>query len=293
MALPSDQTRAQPPSDSDRTAMPLTSPLSGASERALAVDAAGEQTTLALSIGTRLNEFEITGVIGEGGFGIVYAAHDHSLDRAVALKEYMPGALATRTQGVSVSVRSNRHRETFELGLKSFVNEARLLARFDHPSLVKVYRFWEAHGTAYMVMPHYQGETLKSRLKSAGASPDEAWLRKLLASLLEALDVIHQENVFHRDIAPDNILLLDEDVPVLLDFGAARTRMPSASRCPRGLRPARIRSTPSSTSTAGKWPSASRNCAWLHTTRTSCGLRWPMWRRASVNTQIDFPVVFA
>lgn len=224
MALPSDQTRAQPPNDSegDRTAMPPTSPLSGAIERVPAGDALDEQTMLALPVGTRLNEFEITGTIGEGGFGIVYAAHDHSLDRAVALKEYMPGALATRTQGVSVSVRSNRHRETFELGLKSFVNEARLLARFDHPSLVKVYRFWEAHGTAYMVMPHYQGETLKSRLRSAGASPDEAWLRKLLGSLLEALEVIHQENVFHRDIAPDNILLLAEDVPVLLDFGAAR-----------------------------------------------------------------------
>lgn len=222
MALSSDQTRAQPPSDSDRTAMPPTSPMSGAIERAPADDALGEPTLLALPVGTRLNEFEITGTIGEGGFGIVYAAHDHSLDRAVALKEYMPGALAMRTQGVSVSVRSNRHRETFELGLKSFVNEARLLARFDHPSLVKVYRFWEAHGTAYMVMPHYQGETLKSRLKRAGASPDEAWLRKLLASLLEALEVIHQENVFHRDIAPDNILLLEADVPVLLDFGAAR-----------------------------------------------------------------------
>jgi serine/threonine protein kinase len=108
----------------------------------------------------------------------------------------MPAALAARIGGVTVSVRATRHAETFQLGLRSFVNEAKLLARFDHPSLVKVYRFWEAHGTAYMAMPQYHGETLKNRLKQSNVPPDEAWLRTLLASLLDALEVIHQENVF-------------------------------------------------------------------------------------------------
>ena len=84
-------------------------------------------------------------------------------DRRVALKEYMPSSLAARVGGTQVSVKSERHRETFEAGLKSFVNEARLLAQFDHPSLVKVYRFWEANGTAYMVMPFYEGITLQGR----------------------------------------------------------------------------------------------------------------------------------
>ena len=107
-----------------------------------------------LPIGTHLGEFEThASCVGEGGFGIVYLAHDHSLQRRVALKEYMPSSLAARTGGSQVSVKSERHRETFEAGLKSFINEARLLASFDHPSLVKVYRFWEANGTAYMVMP--------------------------------------------------------------------------------------------------------------------------------------------
>ena len=224
MTPPSDETRI--PLDHDRTAMPAA-PVADAVDVRLtpgaSTQAGAEPAGLALPIGTRLNEFEITGVIGEGGFGIVYAAHDHSLDRDVALKEYMPAALALRTQGVTVSVRSERHRETFQLGLKSFVNEARLLARFDHPSLVKVYRFWEAHGTAYMVMPQYHGETLKARIKKPSSTPpDEAWLRRLLMSVMDALEVIHQENVFHRDIAPDNIMLLEDDVPVLLDFGAAR-----------------------------------------------------------------------
>ena len=127
-----------------------------------------------LATGTKLGEFEITGLVGEGGFGIVYLAYDHSLEREIALKEYMPSALAARTGTLTVSVKSERHQDTFQAGLKSFINEARLLARFDHASLVKVYRFWEANGTAYMVMPFYRGLTLKETLRDLGGAPDEA-----------------------------------------------------------------------------------------------------------------------
>ncbi len=176
-----------------------------------------------LPVGFYLGEFEVIKVLGEGGFGIVYLADDHSLGRRVALKEYMPSSLAQRVGGTQVSVKSERHRETFEAGLKSFVNEARLLAQFDHPSLVKVYRFWEANGTAYMVMPFYEGITLKDELKAMGAPPDENWLRELLEPLTEALAVIHTEQCYHRDIAPDNVILLKgSNRPLLLDFGAAR-----------------------------------------------------------------------
>ncbi|MDR5740960.1 MULTISPECIES: serine/threonine-protein kinase [unclassified Caballeronia] len=174
--------------------------------------------------GTRLGEFEILGLIGEGGFGIVYRALDTSLDREVALKEYMPSALASRVGATQVQVKSSRYESMFRAGLKSFINdEARLLARFDHQSLVKVYRFWEANGTAYMVMPYYRGVTLKDALKAMPGPPDEAWLRALLTPLVDALAVLHASNCFHRDIAPDNIILLDDGHrPVLLDFGAAR-----------------------------------------------------------------------
>lgn len=175
----------------------------------------------ALPVGTRLNEFEITGILGEGGFGIVYLAQDTTLERQVALKEYMP-SFASRTTQAHVSVKSAYNADSFEAGRRSFINEARLLAQFDHPSLVKVYRFWEANGTAYMVMPYYRGATLKQTLQERGAPPDEAWLKALLGPLLDALDVIHQHQCFHRDIAPDNILMLDEGRPLLLDFGAAR-----------------------------------------------------------------------
>jgi hypothetical protein len=175
----------------------------------------------ALPAGTRLGEFEVADLLGEGGFGIVYLAYDSSLERQVALKEYMP-SFAWRTTEAHVSVKSTQNADSFEAGLRSFINEARMLAQFDHPSLVKVYRFWEANGTAYMVMPYYRGPTLKQALKERTAPPDEAWLKALLAPLLEALDVIHQHHCYHRDIAPDNILMLDEGRPLLLDFGAAR-----------------------------------------------------------------------
>jgi serine/threonine protein kinase len=175
-----------------------------------------------LPIGTRLRDYEIAGLIGEGGFGIVYLAWDHSLQRKVAIKEYMPASMASRVGGSSaIVVKSDRHLDTFKAGLKSFVNEARLLARFDHPSLVKVYRFWEENGTAYMVMPFYEGPTLKTALAELGHVPSEGELRTWLDPLLDALTVMHAAQCFHRDIAPDNILLTASG-PLLLDFGAAR-----------------------------------------------------------------------
>lgn len=182
----------------------------------------GAGTGNALPTGTRLAEFELTSLIGEGGFGIVYLAYDHSLHRRVALKEYMPSSLAMRASDGTVAVRAERLRETFDLGMRSFINEARLLAQFDHPSLVKVYRFWEDNGTAYMIMPYYEGKTLKQAVKEMKEPPSEEWLRTCLYSLLDALAVLHADNCFHRDIAPDNILLLPDGNPLLLDFGAAR-----------------------------------------------------------------------
>ena len=177
----------------------------------------------ALPAGTRLAEFEIREVIGAGGFGIVYRAWDEALQRDVALKEYMPVSLAGRGAGERVTLRSRTSEDSFVLGLQSFVNEARLLARFDQPALVKVFRFWEGNSTAYMAMPLYQGRTLRQlRKEMAPGALDDAWMRGLIEPLLGALEVMHGAAVYHRDIAPDNILWCDDGRPVLLDFGAAR-----------------------------------------------------------------------
>lgn len=179
-------------------------------------------TPSALAVGTRLGEYELLRLLGVGGFGIVYLAFDHALEREVAVKEYMPASLVGRTETMHVSLRSQSDADVFALGLRSFVNEAKLLARFDHPSLLKVYRFWEANGTAYMAMPVLRGRTLKEIRQEMGGPPDEAWLRKMLLQLMGAIEKLHSEDVYHRDIAPDNIQIEPDGRPVLMDFGAAR-----------------------------------------------------------------------
>lgn len=184
----------------------------------------------ALPIGTRIEEFEVTSVIGEGGFGVVYLALDRMLERRVAVKEYLPWTLAARLEGsTTVTVRTQQDAEMFDLGLRSFVNEAKLLAQFDHSALLKVHRFWEGNGTAYMAMPFYDGPTMKQALANRASPPDEAWLREVLEPLLDALTVLHAAQCYHRDISPDNILLTATG-PVLLDFGAARRVLSDASQ---------------------------------------------------------------
>ena len=172
--------------------------------------------------GTQLRDYRLDKVLGEGGFGIVYLAYDAALERHVAIKEYLPSSMASRAHdGKTVVLKSAAHAETFALALRSFVNEARLLARFNHPALVKVHQFWEENGTAYMVMPFYEGPTLRQVLAQMGRLPTEAEVCAWLLPLLDALEVLHADQCFHRDIAPDNILITASG-PMLLDFGAAR-----------------------------------------------------------------------
>jgi serine/threonine protein kinase len=175
-----------------------------------------------LANGTRLQEFVIERLIGIGGFGIVYQANDTLLHRTVAIKEYMPTSMAARSDGTTVSLLSASHGQDFEAGKTSFINEARMLARFKHPALIEVFRFWEQNSTAYMATPYYEGQTLKERLIHMQSPPDEALLKKFLMPVLDALAHMHGEQIYHRDISPDNIMILLDDRPVLLDLGAAR-----------------------------------------------------------------------
>jgi len=190
----------------------------------------------ALPEGLRLQDhYEIVGSVGEGGFGIVYLAWDHAQERHVAIKEYMPAVLASRdSASTAVVLRSPRHQDSFRIGLRSFINEARILARFDHPSLVRVLHHWEDKGTAYMAMPYYQGPTLARALAELGRPPDEAELCRWLRPLLDALGTLHAVSCLHRDVAPDNILLTDAG-PVLLDFGAARRVIDGAGQSPTAV----------------------------------------------------------
>jgi non-specific serine/threonine protein kinase len=177
-----------------------------------------------LPIGHRIGELQIEAMLGGGGFGIVYRAFDLTLQRVVAVKEYMPSMLAVRHGDQTVSLRSERFAQAFDAGRSAFLNEARLLAQFDHPGLVKVLHFGASHGTAYMVTPFYEGRTLK-QLLDGGMQMGEAQLREITAALLGALDTLHRAQCFHRDISLDNILIRPDGKPVLLDFGAARKQI--------------------------------------------------------------------
>ncbi len=183
----------------------------------------------ALAPGTQIRDYTIVSVIGTGGFSIVYKAIDNSLDRAVAIKEYFPGSFALRDDEGSVRPHS-RDSAMFSKGIESFLNEGKLLAEFDHPALVRVYRCWEERGTAYLAMRLYAGTTLRDAVKAGDWHTDVTTLPALLLPVCSALDLLHASKCYHRDVAPDNIMLVDSGsrlAPVLLDFGAARKAIES------------------------------------------------------------------
>ena len=184
----------------------------------------------ALPPGTRFEEYRLDAVLGAGGFGITYRAYDANLDKFVAIKEYLPGEFATRTAASTVVPHSNTDAQDYHWGLTRFLDEARTLARFDHPHLNKVHRFFESNGTAYMVLEYIQGETLADRLSREPHLEEDA-LQRLLDEVLSGLAVMHEAGYVHRDIKPDNLMLREEDgSAVVLDFGAARQAVGQRSK---------------------------------------------------------------
>ena len=173
----------------------------------------------ALPPGSLLGEFEIECVLSENARGIVYLAIDPVLQRRVAIREYMPMAWATRGHGGQVVLRSPAKLPEFVSGQRAFINEAQALVRFDHPSLMRVFRCWEANRTAYLATPCYEGKTLQQVRDEMTQPPSEAWLRALLEPLLEALQLLHGASVHHLNLTPEHILLLPDGKPVLFDLG--------------------------------------------------------------------------
>ena len=169
----------------------------------------------------RLHWYVLERVLGQGGFGITYLARDTNLDQLFALKEYLPVEVATRRPDAKVGARTDEHDERYRWGLERFIREARTLARFDHPNIVRVHSVFELNNTAYMVMRFEEGETLAALLERRHAM-SEAELVRVLMPILDGLELVHNAGFIHRDIKPDNIHIRADGTPVLLDFGSAR-----------------------------------------------------------------------
>lgn len=177
----------------------------------------------ALPVGYMLGEYKIQSVLGIGGFGITYKAHDSALDSEVAIKEYFPQAFASRSQDATRTIRARANGyDNYQWGLKEFVKEAQALAKFKHNNIVRVLRFMEANGTAYMIMEYEEGESLGDLLKRTGGYLKEADLLKVFLPVLSGLQAVHDAGMLHLDIKPDNIYLRTDGSPMLIDFGSVR-----------------------------------------------------------------------
>lgn len=177
---------------------------------------------IALPSGYEFDGYRIEDVLGAGGFGITYRALELSIGRQVAIKEFLPSGIATRhSDHTSVQPISSSDTEDFEWGLDRFRKEAQTLVSFRHPNIVAVLRFFNANGTAYMVMQYEEGESLGAILRRAKRL-EQSELEEILVPLLDGLEEVHRAGFLHRDIKPDNIYIRLDGSPVLLDFGAAR-----------------------------------------------------------------------
>ncbi len=173
--------------------------------------------------GTRIDQYEIMGVLGRGGFGITYLIRDEMLNREFALKEFFPEDLVRRA-GLSLKFLSRANAEDdYRWGLRKFFDEARLLAQFNHPNIIGVRRVFEANDTAYMVLDLVRGVTLERWLRSLDGPPSQDEIDLVAAPLLSALALVHENRTWHLDISPENIMIRGADgAPLLLDFGASR-----------------------------------------------------------------------
>jgi len=178
-------------------------------------------TARALAPGYEVMWYTIKEVLGQGGFGITYHAHDRNLDRDVAIKEYLPTPFAYRHQDYSVKPLTGDHRENFAWGLDSFLKEAQTLAKFKHDNIVQVHSVFEKNNTAYMVMDYEHGENLSTVYKTQ-STIDQNFFEKVFFPIFEGLVEIHNFGFIHRDIKPANIYIRENQTPVLIDFGSAR-----------------------------------------------------------------------
>lgn len=179
------------------------------------------QANQALPAGTRLENYRIVSTLASGGFSIVYLAHDEK-ETPVVIKEYLPSALAVRTDAAPVPKVAPADLARFRYGVKCFFEEGRALAKLAHPNVVRVLNFFRANETVYIVMRYEKGRSLQLQIQNRVGLPDEVWVRSTFAELLNGLREVHRNKLLHLDIKPANVFLRTDGSPLLIDFGAAR-----------------------------------------------------------------------
>lgn len=177
------------------------------------------------------NQYLVGRVLGKpGGFGITYLGWDIQLNNLVAVKEYIPRDVAGRdTDQITVMAHTQQQEEAFEYGLNQFLQEARTMAKFDHPNLVRIRSFFRQNGTAYLVMDYYQGLTLAEYVALQGGRLAQQTAVDIMMPIMDGLREIHDHGFLHRDVKPQNIYLTETGRPILLDFGAARAALTERS----------------------------------------------------------------
>ncbi len=189
-------------------------------------DPSQEEPSHRLRPHTVLNDKYVIGkVLGEGGFGITYLGYDLTLEMKIAIKEYYPAGYVTREvqNGNTVTTFSGEKAEFYQNGKEKFIHEARTLAKFSTlPGIVSVRDYFEANNTSYIIMEYLDGDTLKSYLRKCGGRMPLPTVLDMMQPVIRSLEEVHKQGLIHRDISPDNIMILKNGSMKLLDFGAAR-----------------------------------------------------------------------
>ena len=189
-----------------------------------------QENEIALDLGTTLQEYKIKSILGVGGFGITYLATDIHLDKQVVIKEFLPNDIAVRKDSDTVVPKSHSDKENYEWGMSRFILEAKTLAKFNHPNIVRINRFFQANNTAYFVMDYEEGEDLQVYLNKTKKSLSEEEIYNIIMPILDGLKEVHSYEYLHRDIKPGNIFLRRNGTPMLIDFGASRFAMGAKSK---------------------------------------------------------------
>jgi serine/threonine protein kinase len=189
-----------------------------------AEDAAGANTKrYPIKAGESIENYLIEGVIGGGGFSIVYRAFDATLGESVVLKEYFPNLLSIRGNNNEIEPISVKKKSAFDVGMQQFFAEAHALSKIAHPNVINIINVFRSNNTAYMVSKLQPGKDLRWMIKRCQGDLDQGFIQKVMPPIISGVEALHESGILHLDIKPANILLRTEGGPLLLDFGASKT----------------------------------------------------------------------